>query len=1377
MVGESGAMLSNGIFGGPSGDLSFGPFGNRSANHLRWIARGLVLVYVWWYAPRIAFAKPPAPPKPYSVLDKTGTTQTPGKALRKKIEAREQAEAAKKASEALKTRPDVAVLSDMTLDHLRGGQGSGGGGGFQLPNEPKGEIVQTPTGAPADGGNNGSGTGISLRNPYFAGTMPWHKAFRDVNLCTGNLFKNFTDIQVAPGKGQGLVLSRSYNSNDNHIGPFGIGWTHAYDIRMEDAGIDAEGTEYSPRTDFFGGKHSYTRDADGLYTPPPYLFDELDSRYHAFLVGDFAGVDEDKQVGMDGTIKHFVSEGLYAAGHAKAGFPVPSRVCDYIEDRHGNRTSLTYDTVTLPGGVPKKLLHTVTDPTGRQLVFSWANLGSGSAPAWRIISVASPQYAVAYGYNAEKNLSSVSLDAGGLNRTTTYGYTTAVDGSGNVESGLLASITDPLNHTVTYGYGNVADSLLGTVWVSSVTEPAGETATGTLRSNTWIFDALTWNTDNDNLGVVLQGRVTLPGTRLGVIAQIDGQLRVVKCTGNGDWGGVTRYYYDSSNNIIRTSKVNTGGSGPYLYPTTSIATYGPHGNVLTQRVEGFAGTTTTEYFDASKYFQKKKVTDPAGRVTEFDYYPKAKYTATPNDPVTKGRDGQVMWVRDPGYGNSASTSYGRQFEYDYNAYGQKAWEKNLANVVTTFAYGDAWNNLTEVHQDPTGLNRTTLMSYDGVGKVLTSTDPMGHVSTFGYNALGQPMSASFPANGSVAGETIAYGYGANGRTESVTDNRGTTLMTYENGSDRVKSVTDPVTGTISYTYLATGERKTVTTPAGDTTTYDYAEEPNPPPGTEGFIFDAENPNSVTHNMSRITDAQGRRVDLIWLSQETNCNAVGRLHGFRFNQTFDNNSNLVSYTEQRMDWDREYYVPWDQGNQYSPSLDRVRAVKTVQWTKTQTGWISHLLNENRYIYNQLTGQKTSNQVVDNFNNSRTEVYSYDELSRLKTVNYGDGQSQTYGFDAIGNRTSKADNVTGSEVYGYNAANMLLARNGQNYSNDANGNTLSGGGRSMTWDAQNRMVSCVTGTGSGQKISSFVYGSDGLRRRMTVASANSNPTYTTDYVLDGNNVVQESVTVGNGTPVVAATYLMGPSGPMYKRPSNLADVRWYIYDGGGNVTGEVDPLGNVTAAEKHDVYGAMRSVSGSATSKHGWQGSVGHQSDGETGLVYMRARYYDPIVGRFGSEDSAQDGTNWLAYCDNDPINSHDSDGKRKLTSSERNWKMMGDFAAGTAFIFAAFASMQKVLGRTIAGIYLTMAVISFVAAIFCDAMALGLNDGRGLMFGGGVAGIVVWAATTGGTYLLERFMESAGQLGRFGAAGYASGCAIVSWTAGTYAALYMCERLD
>ncbi len=82
--------------------------------------------------------------------------------------------------------------------------------------------------------HNLKGRGV-YRSRYFNETLPWQRSFRDINLSTGNLFKSFTDIQVSPAKGAGLALQRTYNANDERIGPFGIGWTHAYDIRMEEA--------------------------------------------------------------------------------------------------------------------------------------------------------------------------------------------------------------------------------------------------------------------------------------------------------------------------------------------------------------------------------------------------------------------------------------------------------------------------------------------------------------------------------------------------------------------------------------------------------------------------------------------------------------------------------------------------------------------------------------------------------------------------------------------------------------------------------------------------------------------------------------------------------------------------------------------------------------------------------------------------------------------------------------------------------------------------------------------------------------------------------------------------------------------------------------
>jgi RHS repeat-associated protein len=258
--------------------------------------------------------------------------------------------------------------------------------------------------------------------------------------------------------------------------------------------------------------------------------------------------------------------------------------------------------------------------------------------------------------------------------------------------------------------------------------------------------------------------------------------------------------------------------------------------------------------------------------------------------------------------------------------------------------------------------------------------------------------------------------------------------------------------------------------------------------------------------------------------------------------------------------------------------------------------------------------------------RTEQYAYDRLSRLTGVNHGDGEVQSYTFDPMGNRLSRTVNGI-QEGYTYNNANMLLTRGAASYTNDANGNTLTDGAsnRSMTWDSQNRMASC---TYAGQ-TSTFTYGADGLRRRM-VTGAN-----TTDYLLDGQSVVRE---IKNG--VVDATYLNGPRGPEYKRDQNGA-VSWYLYDGLGSVVGLVDQSGNVTNTRKYDVYGAPRNAqTGTA---HCFVGSLGHTSDAETGLIYMRARYYDPAAGRFVSEDRVKDGPNWFIYCDNDPVNKVDATG--------------------------------------------------------------------------------------------------------------------------------------
>jgi len=285
----------------------------------------------------------------------------------------------------------------------------------------------------------------------------------------------------------------------------------------------------------------------------------------------------------------------------------------------------------------------------------------------------------------------------------------------------------------------------------------------------------------------------------------------------------------------------------------------------------------------------------------------------------------------------------------------------------------------------------------------------------------------------------------------------------------------------------------------------------------------------------------------------------------------------------------------------------------------------------------------NGVVTGSNNTpvwasqRTESYGYDDLSRLSTVNYGDGEQQSYQFDAMGNRTQKWDTITGTTSYSYNNANMLTAVNSNSYTNDANGNTLTGGARTNTWDSFNRMTQSVDGSNTCQ----YDYDFNGIRHQQAVTS--SGTATTTDYGIDGDNVIREWAS-SNGSLSPQATYLTGIRGVEYKRFDQSGLVDWYINDGLGSVVAEINPNGSVQASQNYDVYGNIRTSSGTSQTTNHFVGNLGHQSDQATGLIYMRARYYDPACGRFISQDPARNGKNWFIYVSNNPVNLVDENGK-------------------------------------------------------------------------------------------------------------------------------------
>ena len=128
------------------------------------------------------------------------------------------------------------------------------------------------------------------------------------------------------------------------------------------------------------------------------------------------------------------------------------------------------------------------------------------------------------------------------------------------------------------------------------------------------------------------------------------------------------------------------------------------------------------------------------------------------------------------------------------------------------------------------------------------------------------------------------------------------------------------------------------------------------------------------------------------------------------------------------------------------------------------------------------------------------------------------------------------------------------------------------------------------------------------------------------------------------------------------------------------------GNLTSPPKYDVYGNVRSNGGTASTKHGFVGSLGLLSEAETGLIYMRARYMDPAVGRFISQDPSRDGANWFVYCSNNPVNAVDRNGKDPSAIA------IGEFLTGFTTLW--YAILFRCLGWLGDQIYLPCVIGGF-----------------------------------------------------------------------------------
>ena len=108
------------------------------------------------------------------------------------------------------------------------------------------------------------------------------------------------------------------------------------------------------------------------------------------------------------------------------------------------------------------------------------------------------------------------------------------------------------------------------------------------------------------------------------------------------------------------------------------------------------------------------------------------------------------------------------------------------------------------------------------------------------------------------------------------------------------------------------------------------------------------------------------------------------------------------------------------------------------------------------------------------------------------------------------------------------------------------------------------------------------------------------------------------------------------------NNNNTVYSYLKDYHGNVIGKADSSGRMIqdAYERMDYDAFGNQLNGNVPDPFGY---CGEYYDSESGLIYLRNRYYDSRDGRFITEDPVKDGMNWYVYCDNNPVTRIDSTG--------------------------------------------------------------------------------------------------------------------------------------
>ena len=545
--------------------------------------------------------------------------------------------------------------------------------------------------------------------------------------------------------------------------------------------------------------------------------------------------------------------------------------------------------------------------------------------------------------------------------------------------------------------------------------------------------------------------------------------------------------------------------------------------------------------------------------------------------------------------------------------------------------------------------RETKYVYDTKNRLISYTDPEGRTETYTYDCNSN-LTKTVDKNGNTLKNTYDNQNRLTERTAKEKKTGKETVHTYRYnayGDVAVQDDTQFVYGDVSgqvtkettkltknkdvvknYTYDSNGNKSTFSVKAGEDTKLSLSYE-----------YDGSS------RLISVKDSEGNRAVSYAYDTEGSLSERQAANGLKTTYGYDYQNRLTSMTNETgkgvvSKYSSTYLKNGQKAEEVSTVMD-----KNGKSTKKTAAYTYDMLG--RITRETKTGKEDISYTYDANNNrkqmtigNKTTAYQYnknDELLRTDTLHTDTEKNDVviYKNDKNGNRLAT---VNRSEIPAEAKDTSYIDVDVTLGDNQLNDNVVN------HYNALNQLTETLT---KNYKVS-FTYDAEGLRTGKTVNGEK------TVYVWDGDQVVMELSKGG----AVQKRYIRG-NDLVYADKGENTEKTYYVTDMHGNVVQLLDESGNVTKTYEYDSFG--NEVKPEKKDENPYR-YCGEYYDKETEEVYLRARYYEPGVGRFITRDTYTGESDeplslhLYTYCENDGVNAWDPSGhKIKLATKSKKKK--------------------------------------------------------------------------------------------------------------------------